>query len=249
MSPLSAVTLDSTGTLISCPAMGEIYAEVLARHGVHVTTSDVRRTFPIVWQELDCRTPAGRDRFTAFPGGARAFWGRLVERLCELLEAEKPGPFAVAELYHRFASASAWVVYPDAIPALEAMRALGLKLAVISNFDERLPGILEGLGLAARVDAVVVSSALGVAKPNPAIFHHALGRLGVEARAAIHIGDHRLEDVEGAQGAGMAALLLRRDDPAAGCPDLLAAAEAIARGAGSPLLPPPVGQPPAGLRR
>jgi len=32
--PLRAVTLDATGTLIACPAMGEIYAEVLARHGV-----------------------------------------------------------------------------------------------------------------------------------------------------------------------------------------------------------------------
>lgn len=227
LSALRAVTLDSTGTLISCPAMGEIYAEVLARHGVRVEAEDVRRVFPVVWKELDCRTPAGRDRFAAFPGGSRAFWARLVERLCELLEVAKPGPFAAAELYHRFADASAWVVYPDAVPALDALRALGLRLAVISNFDERLSGILEGLGLAPRVDAIVVSSELGVAKPNPAIFRHALGRLGVEARAAIHVGDHRLEDVEGAQGAGMAALHLRRGDPAGGCPDLLAAAESI----------------------
>jgi putative hydrolase of the HAD superfamily len=207
--------------------MGEIYSEVLARHGVRVEAAEVRRVFPLVWRELDCRTPAGRDRFTAFPGGARAFWGRLVERVCELLAAARPGPFAMAELYHRFADASAWELYADTVPALSALRSLGLKLAVISNFDERLPGILDGLDLATRVDAVVVSSSLGFAKPNPAIFRHALERLGVENRAAIHVGDHRLEDVEGAQGAGMAALLLRRDDPGAGCVDLLAAAETI----------------------
>jgi putative hydrolase of the HAD superfamily len=224
---LRAVTLDATGTLMSCPAMGELYAEVLERHGMRVGPEDVRRTFPVVWKELDCRTPSGRDRFVAFPGGARAFWARAVERLCELLEVGTPSAFAAAELYHRFADASSWVVYPDVVPALEAMRGSGLRLAIVSNFDERLGGILDGLGLADRVDAVVASSELGVAKPNPAIFRHALGRLGVDARQAIHVGDHALEDVEGAQGAGMAALHLRRGAPGSGCPDLLAAAEAI----------------------
>ena len=227
MTGLRAVTLDATGTLMSCPAMGEIYAEVLGRHGIQLDAEDVRRTFPVVWKELDCRTPAGRDRFVTFPGGARAFWARILERLCELLEVGPASPFAAAELYHRFADASAWVVYPDVVPALDAMRGSGLRLAVISNFDERLQGVLEGLDLARRVDAVVVSSELGVAKPNPAIFRHALARLGVAAREAIHVGDHSLEDVEGAQGAGMAALHLRRAAPGSGCPDLLAAAEAI----------------------
>jgi putative hydrolase of the HAD superfamily len=236
--PLRAVTLDATGTLIACPAMGEIYAEVLDRHGVAVTAAQVRRVFPVVWRELDCRTPAGRDRFTAFPGGSRGFWGRLVERLCELLDAGRPGPFAAAELFHRFARPEAWVVYPDVVPALEALRALGLRLAVVSNFDERLPDLLEGLGLTQRVDAVVTSAALGVAKPNPAIFRHALERLGVEAGAAIHVGDHRLEDVEGAQAAAMAALHLdragagRSGASGATCCDLLDAAETIGRGLG-----------------
>jgi putative hydrolase of the HAD superfamily len=171
----------------------------------------VRRVFPVVWKELDCLTPAGRDRFTSFPGGSRAFWARLVDRLCELLETRAPGPFAAAELYHRFASPDAWVVFPDVLPALDQMRGLGLRLAVISNFDERLPGLLEGLDLARRLEVVMPSSEVGVAKPNPRIFRHALDRLGVEAHAALHIGDAALEDVEGAQAAGMDAVLLDRD--------------------------------------
>jgi putative hydrolase of the HAD superfamily len=230
LNALAAVTLDATGTLIASPAMGDIYAEVLSRHGVSVQPADVRRVFPVVWQELDCRTPPGRDRFTAFPGGARGFWSRLIERLCELLEAATPGPFAAAELYHRFADASSWEVYPDVVPALEVLRARGLRLAVVSNFDERLPGILDGLGLAARLDAVVVSSALGWAKPHPAIFRHALERLGVAPARALHVGDRPLEDVEGAQAAGMRALLLRRGGDVRGdCRDLLAAVAAIER--------------------
>ena len=175
------MTLDATGTLIACPAMPDIYAEVLARHGVATTAASVRRVFPVVWKELDCLTPAGRDRFTSFPGGSRGFWARLVARLCELLEIGEPGPFAAAELFHRFARPDAWIVFPDAVPALDAMRSMGLRLAVISNFDERLPDLLAGLDLARRVDLVVPSSSVGLAKPNPRLFRHVLERLDVEA--------------------------------------------------------------------
>lgn len=230
MSRPRAVTLDATGTLIACPAMPDIYAEVLARHGVAITAASVRRVFPLVWKELDCLTPAGRDRFTSFPGGTRGFWARLVARLCELLEIDEPGPFAAAELFHRLARPDAWTVYPDAVPALDAMRSLGLRLAVISNFDERLPGLLAGLDLARRVDLVLTSSSVGLAKPNPRLFLHALERLEVEAGAALHVGDHPLEDVEGAQAAGMEAVLLVRGGAAAGAArDLLEVAGAIER--------------------
>lgn len=216
--------------------MGDIYAEVLARHGVtrdgvSITAADVRRIFPVVWQELDCLTPAGRDRFTSFHGGSRAFWARLIERLCELLEAKAPGPFAAAELYHRFARPEAWIVYPDVIPALDSLRALGLRLAVLSNFDERLPDLLTGLDLRRRVDLVVTSSELGIAKPNPRIFRQTLDRLGVEPGAALHVGDAQLEDVEGAQAAGMEAVLLDRDrrGKSTGARDLLEVAATLGR--------------------
>ena len=207
---LAAVTLDATGTLIACPAMGDLYSEVLARHGVAVSAADVRRVFPVVWKELDCLTPAGRDRFTSFAGGSRGFWARLLDRLCELLETGAPGPFAAAELYHRFARPDAWVVFPDVLPALDAMRGLGLRLAVISNFDERLPGLLEALDLKRRFDLVLPSSQIGVAKPSPRIFRHVLDQLGVDPRAALHVGDAKIEDVEGAEAAGMEAVLLDR---------------------------------------
>jgi putative hydrolase of the HAD superfamily len=210
LSRLRAVTLDATGTLIACPAMPDIYAEVLARHGIATTADEVRRVFPVVWKELDCLTPPGRDRFTSFAGGSRGFWARLLTRLCELIDSAAPGPFAAAELFHRFSLPDAWVVFPDAVPALETLRALGLQLAVISNFDERLPELLAGLELAHRVDLIAPSSSLGLAKPNPRLFRHVLDRLQVDPGAALHVGDHRLEDVEGAQAAGMEAVLLDR---------------------------------------
>ena len=208
--PLCAVTLDVTHTLIECPRLGEIYAEVLARHGIEVDAAAVRRTIPVVWQELSCSAPLPFDRFESHPEGARGWWRRFIERACELLEAERPSRFAAAELFDRFASPESWRVFPEVPETLSALAARGLRLAVVSNWDRRLPLLLERLGLAARFEAIVVSSAVGREKPDPAIFRAALAALGVAPEEAVHVGDHPREDVEGALAVGMRALHLDR---------------------------------------
>lgn len=107
--------------------------------------------------------------------------------------------------------------YPEVPDALAALRAAGLRLVVVSNWDCSLPTALEQAGLERAVDAVVSSAALGVAKPAAAIFEHALEVAGVPARQAWHVGDSLDEDVLGAQAAGATAVLVARE-PAAGGP-------------------------------
>jgi putative hydrolase of the HAD superfamily len=125
------------------------------------------------------------------------------------------------------------VCLPEAPGALDALRGLGLRLAVVSNSDGTVARILETLDLARRVDVVVDSAVVGFEKPDPRIFRHAAERLGVEPREAVHVGDLYSVDVLGARAAGAAAILL---DPAgawtvADCPkaaDVGAAARLIA---------------------
>jgi putative hydrolase of the HAD superfamily len=88
-----------------------------------------------------------------------------------------------------------------------------LKLAVVSNFDSRLPGILRDLGIGRRVDAVVYSTEARCAKPAPAIFTRTLDLLRVDPDRAIHVGDSAAADIDGAAAAGIAALLIKRDVP------------------------------------
>ena len=57
---------------------------------------------------------------------------------------------------------------------------------------------------------MVCSGAVGAAKPDRAIFAHALATLGVEASEALHVGDSRVADYDGARGAGIEALFLDR---------------------------------------
>jgi putative hydrolase of the HAD superfamily len=89
---------------------------------------------------------------------------------------------------------------------LEALRGRGLKLGLVSNAidsGELLHRDLDRMGVAERLDVAVFSSEIGLRKPHPAIFEHALGRLGVEARDALFVGDDLLADVGGAAGVGM----------------------------------------------
>ena len=96
------------------------------------------------------------------------------------------------------------------LPTFTELRRRGFRLGVISNFDERLPRLLDALGLAAHLDAAVHSSAVGVEKPHPAIFEQLLHDLELPPAAVVHVGDSRRDDVEGAQAIGLHGLLLDR---------------------------------------
>jgi len=207
-----AVTFDLTHTLIHAPRLGEIYGEVLKRHGLIPRGRDLRREIVWVWKELSCLADLRRDRFTAHPGGARGFWYRFLVRLCQRLEVGKPSRFAAAELFDRFGKAEAWEVYPDVEPTLEALRAAGLRLGVVSNWDRRLPTLLADLGLDRYFEAVEYSSGCGYEKPHPRIFQRCLETLGVPPERALHVGDAAIEDVEGALAVGMRALRIERQE-------------------------------------
>jgi len=90
---------------------------------------------------------------------------------------------------------------------LEALRARGLKLAVVANAWPEPARLLRGelvrLGVAERVDAAVFSDEVGVRKPEPAIFQRALSELGVSAEEALYVGDKLREDIAGAAALGM----------------------------------------------
>jgi putative hydrolase of the HAD superfamily len=101
---------------------------------------------------------------------------------------------------------------------LEALRARGLKLAIVSNTaspEWLLRPVLEQQGLVERVDAIVLSSEVGKRKPHPAIFERALAEVGVRPDEALFVGDRLDADVVGASNVGMRtvqALWFRADD-------------------------------------
>jgi HAD superfamily hydrolase (TIGR01509 family) len=101
--------------------------------------------------------------------------------------------------------------YEDAIPALNALRANGHGVVVVSNWDCGLPDWLGPAGLLELVDGVVTSAEVGVPKPDARVFRRALELARVDADQAIHVGDSPDNDVKGARAAGIRAVLLQRD--------------------------------------
>ncbi|HEX8146733.1 MAG TPA: HAD family hydrolase [Pyrinomonadaceae bacterium] len=110
---------------------------------------------------------------------------------------------------------------PDAPRVLDGLKRRGLLVAVISNTEDgRARDALEAAGLAERFDVIVDSHLVGFKKPDPAIFRHALGLLGVEPGEAVFVGDSYAHDALAARAAGLAAVLLDPLDlhPEAACP-------------------------------
>jgi putative hydrolase of the HAD superfamily len=101
--------------------------------------------------------------------------------------------------------------YPDARPALGALRERGVTLVCVSNWDCSLGAVLGRCGLGDLLDGAVSSAEAGSRKPEPGIFATALELAGCAPEEALHVGDTREEDVEGARAAGIPALLLDRD--------------------------------------
>ena len=205
----SALLLDAMGTLIHLRRpLGQTYAAAANRHGIEVEAAAIDRHFPAV---LRAAPPL------AFPGldgeelaeAELQWWGNRIE---EVLRAAGHGEAPEAlrrELFEEFADPSLWFVHDEVRHWLERWHGRGLRMAVVSNFDSRLHGLLEGLGLNRWLEVVVVSSRAGAAKPSPKPFRLALEQLGVPPQQAWHIGDSP-EDVEGACAAGLQPILLRR---------------------------------------
>ena len=215
--PIEAITLDAAGTLIHvAEPVADTYARIATASGARLAA----RTLESAFREEFRRMPA-----MAFPersGAARleaerAWWRQLVARVVERAGGVCDFETYFDALYRHYAHAGAWRVYEDVPAMLDAARARGLRLAVVSNFDSRLVDILHGLGIAERFDAIVYSTACGSAKPDAGIFAQALADLEASPRSVLHAGDDLEADYRGARAAGLAALLVkRRGSPPAG---------------------------------
>ena len=93
-------------------------------------------------------------------------------------------------------------------------------MIVVSNWDDRLPILLERLELSPYFEAVFYSAAVGAEKPFAPIFEAALMYLGVPTGRVLHVGDRLREDVEGAQALGMQTVHLDRQATVEGASDV-----------------------------
>jgi putative hydrolase of the HAD superfamily len=205
--PVRAFFFDVGGTLIEpWPSVGAIYAAAAHRHGLTGTAEQMERAFRESWMALK------RPGLTV---SRKEWWRELVFRTLGQKNEE-----CFAELFVLFSRAGAWRVFPDVEETLREVRAHGVHIGIISNWDERLRPLLQDVNLAAWFDSVTISCEVGVEKPDAAIFQAALRVSGIPAAETVHIGDSYDEDIRGAEAVGMRAVLINRKggDNASGYP-------------------------------
>jgi len=216
--PFDAVFFDVGNTLIKPnPSVALVCAEVLLAAGHERDVTEIERLLPLVDDYYEDRYRAD-DTFWTSDEGAADVWVGMYSLLCDRLGCDRAeAPVLARAVYDEFGSPERWAAYPDVAPGFERLRAAGVPVGIISNWDTRLDGVLTGLGLGALVDTVVCSAVEGLHKPDPRIFQLACERLGVRAERCVHVGDHVYADIVGARAVGMRPVLIDRHggDPAA----------------------------------
>jgi putative hydrolase of the HAD superfamily len=140
-----------------------------------------------------------------------------------MLEAlEVPGDLGqqADALYERFIVREGFMpVFGDVEDALVRLRSRGLRLGVLSNFPPNLEDTLRQHGIHGYFDFFVVSSLVGLEKPDPAIFELAIERAGSPRETILYVGDSPDDDIDGAAAVGLPAILIDRHDrhPQAAC--------------------------------
>ncbi|MBM2809866.1 MAG: hypothetical protein HW416_625 [Chloroflexi bacterium] len=211
---LRIVFFDVGGTLAyPHPSFHALIADVCVRNGVSITAEDAANAEPAVWERISRREDAGRG-YSVSRDRSREFWlwvyRAFLEEVGHPREARGDLPERLLETFLRLES---YRLFSDALPTLERLHTSGLRLGVISNWEEWLERLLVSLGVAQHFDAIAVSGVCGFEKPDQAIFLQALEVAGVAPEQAVHVGDSLRDDVEGAEAVGIRGVLLERNTP------------------------------------
>jgi putative hydrolase of the HAD superfamily len=154
------------------------------------------------------------------PGEEPAFWAAFAAALFRDVASAADGAGLAAELAGLYHTSSA--AYPDTPPTIAALRAVGMRLAVLSNFE--LPDLAPPLAHAGidpgQFDALVSSAGLGWAKPDPRAYMAAAAALDLPPAACWFVDD-LAENVAGARLVGMRAFRIDRTDLGDPAGDLL----------------------------
>ena len=202
--PTRAITIDALGTLLELvPPAPRLRDGLRERLGLDVTEADAARAMKAEIAFYRAHLHLGRDQ---------AGLARLRRACAEVLRDALDRPeLDLDALTETLLAAIRFEPFADAVPALRALRAAGLKLVAASNWDVSLHEQLDRTGLSGLLDGALSSAEVGAPKPDPEIFVRALALAGAQAGEAWHVGDDVEADVGGALAAGLEPVLIDRD--------------------------------------
>jgi putative hydrolase of the HAD superfamily len=187
-----AIVFDATGTLIqAAEPVGEVYHRIALQHGVDLPAWRIQDAFRRVLRHAPTRGVEG-DGIAGRRAQEIQWW---VERIRQTFQATDSTarfddfPRFAQALFDAYRAPGAWHVCPGIHGVLQSLRDRVIPLGVISNFDHRLPDILEGLGIIDFFDFIEIPSTSGRIKPDARLFASAAGRFDRPLSGLTYVGD------------------------------------------------------------
>jgi putative hydrolase of the HAD superfamily len=204
-----AVFFDAGETIVHPhPSFPELLARILHQAGHDLDPQLIREKVHVVADIFTTAASEG-ELWSTSPERSRRFWDRVYRRLLGELGVPLGDSLATA-IYGTFTDIANYRLFPDVLATLDRLRGAGLRMGVVSNFEEWLERLLESLGVTTYFDVRVISGVEGLEKPDPEIFRLALDRMDVDAEESAYVGDSPQFDVEPATSIGMTGVLLDR---------------------------------------
>ncbi len=212
MSRYSTIVFDVGGTLLrfNLDALARAYLDAGAPLGVSL---DAAKTYAVL-ETLERELPArSQQRLVSLEeDNGKDFWDKFYGDGFRRLGVTRDVTAAVAGIRERFQRAEFEALYDDVIPALDVLAARGLSLGILSNFSPNCEDVLRQVGAHRYFSFFVVSAIAGVEKPDARIFDLTVRAANRPRSEIVYIGDSIFHDIEGAQRAGIDAILIDRQN-------------------------------------
>jgi putative hydrolase of the HAD superfamily len=209
---IKAVIFDWFSTLAHYdPPREQLQAQVLRELGFNVSLTNIQRALVLAdrdlyaeFSELSLEDGSPEERIQTFIRHQQGIMTRAGIDADTVLAEKAIARLGELNAGRRFA------LFDDVIPTIRMLKERRLVTGLLTNIPRGIQEICQELGLEPYLDFIISPAEAGADKPNPAIFHLALERAGVEASDAIYIGDQYLQDMVGARNAGIAPILIDR---------------------------------------
>jgi len=203
------IAFDAVGTLLHPePDVATAYATIGRKYGSRFSADDLRPRFRQAFADSTAICLPNNDgNLLTSEALETERWRWIIANVLHDV-TDQDGCFAA--LYDHFARPENWRLFDDVASVLTQLRAAGYRLALASNFDQRLHPVCRGFPELTAIETVVVSTAVGTCKPSPRFYTRLLDICGCRPDELLMIGDDLEADVLGPRQMGIAAYLIDR---------------------------------------
>jgi putative hydrolase of the HAD superfamily len=218
-----AICFDATGTLIElAEGVGDVYHRIAIEHGVDLPAWRLEDAFLRVLRSAPPRGLDG-DTIDARRQSEVEWWFERIRQTFQATDSTArfdDFPTFAAALFDVYRSPDAWRRRAGISETLAALRDRGSPLVVVSNFDHRLPNILEGLDLSRFFMHIGMPSLDGSVKPDRAVFELAAAKLERPVEELVYVGDDSPEVLQAIAALGLRVFDVREMDDLEALADL-----------------------------